>query len=126
MNPKYLEKMSVAELDDYAKAIGIPKLVGSTEDRIKTISKRRSKKVIIRALGVDWEVPVKAMSDKRVTECVANLNDENGEKVLRIILGEEQFEKLEEVCTEEDGTFDLNALGTVYTKIVTSRELKNA
>lgn len=126
MNKSYLEKMSLSELDEYGKVLGIPKLIGNAEDRIRTINKRRSKTVNIRALGVDWTVPVKAMSDKRVVDLASKLNDSNAEEALRLVLGDDQFKLLQEVCTEEDGTFDVNALSVVYVKIFTSKELKNA
>lgn len=124
MNKEYLVRMSDAELENYAKAIGI-KIPKDIESKADFIEKRRERTAKIEVLGITFEIPIKRIKDKRVTDLISNMNDVNAEKALCLVLGEEQYAKLEEACIEEDGTYDVQAMGYAFTTIFTSPKLKN-
>ena len=123
-----MARMSASELDEYAKALGITKLGHKTaKEKMEAIEKRRDKKAAIRVAGMELNVPLKVFHDKRVTDILQKPNPSEGdlEQVLERLLGEEQMNEVVEACTEDDGTFDVNALGYIFTKIITSPKLKN-
>ncbi len=128
MNREYLERMSAKELDEYAETLGIiSKVAKSKADKISLIERRREKVATIRALGVDFEVPIKRAHDMRVSELLGKdgRTDAETEEAMRLLLGDEQLAELAKACTEEDGTVDVLAMGLAYVRILTSEELKN-
>lgn len=127
MNPKYLEKMSASELNEYAKAIGIKKLVGKTRaEKIEYLEKRRHRSATIKVLGVTLNIPIKALHDRRVYEVLDSptSTDNDCVETLKLVIGEEQFQELLAACTDEDGTVDSDALAYAYAVILHSPELK--
>ena len=128
MNAKYLERMSAKELDEYAQALGImSKAAKSKQDKISLIEHRREKIATVRALGIDFEIPIKRAHDKRVSELLDKdgRTDAETEEAMRLLLGDEQMDELANACTEEDGTIDVSAMGVAYVRILTSEQLKN-
>lgn len=128
MNAEYMERMSAKELDEYGEALGIEmRPAKSKADKIALIGRRRERSATVRALGIDFEVPVKRAHDKRVSELLGRdgRTDAETEEAMRLLLGDEQMEELAAACTEPDGTVDVNALGLAYVRILTSGELKN-
>lgn len=128
MNAKYLERMSAKELDEYAQALGIvSKAAKSKQDKISLIERRREKIATVRALGIDFEIPIKRAHDKRVSELLGKdgRTDAETEEAMRLLLGDEQLEELANACTEDDGTIDVSAMGVAYVRILTSEQLKN-
>ncbi|WP_165247473.1 hypothetical protein [Adlercreutzia sp. ZJ141] len=119
--------MSAADLDEYARGIGIETGHAKGIDaKMKLIESRRSRVATIRALGIDFEVPVKRAHDKRVSDLLSGqLRDEDAEQALLLLLGADQMAELTAACTDEDGTVDVGAIGVAFTKILTSPELKN-
>ena len=128
MNPEYLNRMSEAELDEYAKALGFTaKAAPDKSAKIDMITRRREKVVTVSALGIDFDIPVKRAHDKRVADLLTKptRSDEEAEKAMQLLLGEEQFTELANACIEDDGTVDVEAMGYAYVRILTSDELKN-
>lgn len=128
MNRETLERMSAQELEEYGRLVGvITTPADSNDDRIRLIESKREHEVVIHALGLDLRIPKKRMSDMRVRQLVVkpDADDADAEEALRLVLGEEQMARVVEACTDEDGTIDVNGLGLVYVKVLTSDELKN-
>lgn len=128
MNKEFMARMSASELDEYAKALGIPKLGYKTaEDKITALEKRREKKAVVRVAGLELEIPIKVFHSKEVTAILSkpNSTDADCEKALLMLVGDEQMAEIEKACTDDDGTYDVNALAYIFTKIITSPKLKN-
>lgn len=127
MNKETLARMSEAELDEYGKLLGIAmKAAKDAESKAALIERRRAKVAKVRVLGLDLEIPVKRLSDKRVTDLLgADSTDETQVEAMRLILGNEQFDKVVAACTEDDGTIDIYAMGLCFSKIITNQKLKN-
>lgn len=130
MNIDAMRGMTADELAEYAKALGfsVPPSTGA-EERLDLIVSRRARTAKVRALGMDLEVKVKALRDKRVTDLMAKpsakFTDEDAEQFMRMVLGEDQYRRVVAAATEDDGTVDVDALGIVFAKLFTSKELKN-
>lgn len=127
MNPEYLERMSANELNEYGKALGIEMSAAKTvEEKVNLIEGKRNKDAVIPVLGLELSIPKKRASDRRVTDILAkDMTDQNAEKAMTILLGEEQMNEVVKACTDEDGTVDNIAMGVVFAKVFTSPELKN-
>lgn len=128
MNKEFLARMSASELDEYGKVLGIEMAPAKTiEEKIDLIERRRERHVSICALGLDLSIPIKRAHDKRVIDLMEKQDrtDDETYEVMQLFLGEAQFGQLLNACTDEDGTIDINALGLVFVKIITSEELKN-
>lgn len=128
MNREYMERMSAKELDEYAKSCGIDVArIKSKQDKLRIIAERRERVATVRALGIDFEIPVKRVHDKRLSDLMnkQNMTDEDMTEAMVMLLGQEQLDELVSACTDEDGTVDVNAMGTAYVRIITAKELKN-
>lgn len=127
MNREFLKRMSAEELDEYAATLGITaKGAATVEDKIALIEGKRERTVTIRALGADFEIPIRRAHDQRVAAALAaSQSDADMEQAIELILGEEQMQLLIGVCTDTDGTVDAEAMGLAFVKIITSPELKN-
>lgn len=128
MNKAAMERMSAEELDEYGKLLGIEMRPAKTEaQKVALICTRRERTATVCALGMQFEVPMKALSDKRVTDILQadERTDADVLSVLEVMLGESQFAQLIEAVTDEDGTIDVNALALAFVRIITSDELKN-
>lgn len=124
-----MARMSAGELDEYARALGFSAAAArDAEGKARLIEERRSRTATVRALGLDLEVPVKRMRDKRVADLVRKARDGDDEaavEAMSLVLGDDQMARVMAAATDEDGTVDANALGVAFARIVTSRELKN-
>lgn len=128
MNSEQMRRMSAAELDAYAKVMGFSVRGAKTaEQKAALIERRRAHAASLTLLGVPVEVPVKRMHDKRVTDLLSKdgRTDEETERMVRLIVGDESWDALVAAATEEDGTVDNDALGYAVVALLTSRELKN-
>ena len=80
-------------------------------------------------LGMTLTVPVKRLHDKRVSDLMRNghfPNEEDATKAMVLLLGEDQYMALVEHCTDDDGTVDVEAIGSVFFKLFyDDPELKN-
>lgn len=127
MKREYLERMTDDELREYGEAIGISmKSAKTTDAALKLIERRRERCAQISVLGIDLVIPVKRVRDKRLTDLMGrDRTDVETEEAMVLLLGQEQFDRLVEVCTEDDGIVDVDALGFAFVKILKSKELKN-
>ncbi|MDO4591012.1 MAG: hypothetical protein Q4B35_06430 [Slackia sp.] len=128
MNPEYMARMTAAELDEYAKALGFSVVSKKGRDaKSKAIEERRGRCATVRALGIDFEIPIRRMHDKRVVELFANArkDDSAAFEFMESVLGAEQMAQLVEACTEADGSVDVDAMGLAMVRIAYAPELKN-
>lgn len=128
MKKEYMQRMTASELDDYAQALGIETTPAkSPDDKIGIIERKRERKARVRVLGCDIDIPIKVMRDPRISFIFDKqvVSDKEMSDGMRMILGEEQYQLLEEVCTDDDGVIDGTAFGYACAKIITSPELKN-
>lgn len=128
MNREQMLRMSPAELDGYARAMGFSVRGAKTaEQKAALIEERRGRVAEVQLLGVTVAVPIKRLHDKRVTDLLAkgDRTDEETERVARMIVGDEQWEAVVAAATEDDGTVDNDALGYAIVALLTSRDLKN-
>lgn len=130
MNLENLKRMSASELDEYAKFIGINvDNLKKASSKIEAIERKRNKIVVIKAAGLELEVEAKRIDDKRVTDVLSALNagtatDEMCQDAMAVLLGEKQMEEVAEACVDADGMYDTTTLAYIFTKIITSNELK--
>lgn len=128
MNKEAMARMSAEELDEYGRLLGIEMKPASTvAQKVALISAKRERSATVTALGMQFEVPMKALTDKRVTDVLSSPSrtDEDVYRTLGVLLGE-QMGRLMEACTDEDGAIDSGAIALAFVKIVTSDELKNS
>lgn len=126
MNQKNLEMMDAGELEAYAQVMGFSAKAGKGPDgKRDIIRKRRERVASITVLGVDLDVEVKRLRDKRVVELINAHDDESLEKGMRMLLGDEQYAQVAEACVEDDGTVDVDAMAYAVIAITGNRELKN-
>lgn len=128
MNREHMLRMSPAELDAYARTMGFSVRGAKTaEQKAALIEERRAHEAEISVLGVTVTVPVKRMRDKRVTDLLSKegRTDEETERMMRMVVGDESWDEIVRAATEEDGTVDNDAIAHAIVSVVTSRELKN-
>lgn len=128
MKKEILEKLSDAEIADYAASLGIELAPASNHaEKVRLIEGRRERMVTITLLGIPFKVAMKAATDQRVELLLSKRDrtDEDTFEALRLMLGDEQTEILIDACTDEDGTIDAVALGVAFVRLITSDELKN-
>lgn len=128
MKRETLERMSEIEIEEYGQVLGIELAPCKTlEEKIDMIERRRGRGAIVTILGMDFDIPIKRVSDKRVTDLLSNprRTDEETYEAMNLLLGDAQTKRLIDACTDEDGTIDSHALGLAFVKIITSDQLKN-
>ena len=127
LNKEFLEKMDEKELEAYASVLGFSVAKGCGAESMRgSIERRRERCATVRALGIDFEIPIKRAHDKRVARLINEAkSDEDLEKGMRMLLGEEQYAELVGACIDEDGTEDVEAMSYAIIAITRSEELKN-
>jgi len=128
MRRESMLRMPDEELEAYARLLGTTaRAYAGKEDKADHIARRRERAARVEALGVELEVPVKRMHDKRVTDLINGepRTDERMDEAFALLLGEEQLAELYAAATDEDGTVDVTALSLAYSRILESPELKN-
>lgn len=128
MNASAMAKMSAAELDAYAKHLGLNVSAETTvEGKVRAIQRRRERVATIEVLGTELSIPIKNMGDLRFTGIVNNVRRTTDElmQAFAMLLGEKQHKELIKAATDEDGVIDEPALSFAYCAILDSSELKN-
>lgn len=128
MNKEAMARMSAEELDEYGRVLGIEMRPAKTAaQKAALIAAKRERTATVTALGMQFEVPMKALTDKRVTDVLSDpaRTDEDVYRTLDVLLGA-QMGELVDACTDEDGTVDSAAIALAFVRIVTSDELKNS
>lgn len=129
MNKDAMAAMSAEELDRYGRVLGIEMKPARTKaQKIALITSKRERSATVTALGMQFEVPAKALSDKRLNDILAKQEhtDEDILTALELMIGTEQLRDLADACTDEDGTVDAPALALAFVMITESAELKNS
>ena len=127
MNKEAMARMSAEELDEYGRVLGIEMRPAKTAaQKMALIGSKRDRTATVTALGMQFEVPMKALSDKRVTDVLSDAarTDADVYRTLGLMLGE-QMGELVHAVTDEDGTVDSAAIALAFVRIITSDELKN-
>ena len=130
MKLENLKRMSAEELDEYAELLGIN--VGSFKkatSKADAIERNRKKMVTIKVAGLELEVEAKRIYDKEINDLLAlygngKATDEDCLKALNILIGDEQMHEVVDACIDDDGMYDTAALAYIFTKVITSKELK--
>lgn len=128
MKRSALLEMTAAEIDRYARAVGVDtSKLRKKEAKADAIEEARARMADVDVLGMACAVPIKRMRDKRVTDLIQKERMSDAEVVglMRSILGDEQYEAVAERATDEDGTVDNDALGTAFAQLTGSEKLKN-
>lgn len=126
MNSDYMAKMSAEELDELARFMGVSVVAAkSAESKARMIEERRSRVARVGVLGIEFEIPMKRVRDKRVSDLLDEKTDAATEEAVRLLVGDGKFDELVAACTDDDGTVDVDAMGYAIAKIVCSDELKN-
>lgn len=119
--------MSSDELDEYASVIGASVSgMDSIAEKVSAIESRRERTHEISLFGTLFVIPVRNIRDKRFQDAARGiLTDGDAEIAARLALGDEQWEKLIVLATDEDGVVDIDALGMAVARILSNPELKN-
>ncbi len=127
MRKENLERMSDAEIVQYASALGIPKkAIKAAEDKAAFVWNRWNQEATVSALGIDFKIPAKLLRDKEIINTLSgNLTDDAADEIILRLLGESQYKALVEACTDEEGVVDVVAMGVAFGRILNSRALKN-
>ena len=128
MRRDVMMEMSLEELDQYARVLGIDATGrASKAAKVDLIEERRGRVAEVDALGMTISVPVRRLHDKRVSDRLASgpLTDEGTDELFRDLVGEEQHAAVLERCTDEDGVVDVEAYGVAVARVLTSPALKN-
>lgn len=128
MRHDVMMEMSLEQLDQYGRVCGIDVTGRRTKaQKVALIEERRSRVADVDAIGMTLHIPVRAMKDKRVTDLLdrGELSEAEADRLMTMLLGEEQYAAVVERCTDEDGVVDVNAVGLAFATVVGSPELKN-
>lgn len=128
MKKEYLEQLSDAELEDYAKALNIPiKALKASKNKAEFLSTRWEQAVTITVFDHEFIIYAKRLRDKRFTDLInkPNPSDLDFEQAIELLIGEDQINELYELCTDEDETIDTAALAVAFARILNAPELKN-
>lgn len=127
MNKEAMQNMTVRELEDYANSLGFTlKAATDKADKIDLLERKRARAATVSVLGLELSIEVKRFRSSKFAD-VINDRDRTAAKLCDAfagLLGEEQYAKLIDVCTEDDGEVDEDALAFAFATIIKSDELK--
>ena len=129
MKRESIERMSDEELEQYARLLGvILDAAHSRDEKISLVERKREKRVTVTALGIDFDITIRRVRDKRVSDLLArgNRTDEETDEAIRLLLGDGQYQTLLDAVTDDDGVVDVDAMGLAFVRIITADELKNS
>lgn len=129
MKRENIERMSDEELEQYARLLGVILDAAHTRDeKIFLVERRREKRVTVTTLGIDFDITIRRVRDKRVSDLLArgNRTDEETDEAIRLLLGDGQYQILLDAVTDDDGVVDVDAMGLAFVRIITADELKNS
>lgn len=130
MKPEYLKQMSREELDQYA-AIANYDLgkARSVDAKVSAIQEAREHVATVKVLGgLEVSIPIRRMHDKRLSDLLGRrgkLSDEDIEKLFVGLVGDDQAKAIEERCTDDDGTVDVDAYSLAIAQVLGSQSAKN-
>ena len=127
MRKEYILAMTADELDGYAAVLGIDiRACKTNEQKAAKIIESRERVASITVFGNEYHIPIRKFRDKRIQDRINRTKTDAGlEKLMRDILGAEQYEKMLESCKDEDGIIDIDGYAYTINRILTAPELKN-
>lgn len=129
MKPEYLRQMSREELDQYASIAGYDLgKARSVDAKVSAIEEAREHVATVKVLGgLEVEIPISRMHDKRLSDLLAKQDKTDGdvERLFVGLVGEDQAKAVEERCTDEDGTVDVDAYVLAIAQIFNAKAPKN-
>lgn len=127
MKKSIIDAMTSAELDDYARVLGIDIRACKTDEQKRArIIESRERVATLDIFGTEFTVPIRKFRDKKIQDRInAVSSDSELDKLMQDLLGKEQFKALIGLCTDEDGVIDVDAYALCVNRILTSAELKN-
>ena len=131
MRHEYLIELDTDALDSYARAVGADVSSAHTKaEKVSAIEERRAHVAHVSVLGLTCDVPIKRVSDARVTSLLDRMShpgmtNEQCDQLLLLLLGREQHDAVVERCTDEDGVVDQDAFAVALAQLVGSEDLKN-
>lgn len=120
--------MAPDEIDVYASLVGANTSgMESLAEKIAAIESTRERTHEIVLLGALFSISTRNIRDKRFQDAIGSSarSDEQAELAARLALGDEQWERLVERATDDDGVIDIDALGLAVARILNNPELKN-
>ncbi|MCD8211909.1 MAG: hypothetical protein LUC17_02660 [Oscillospiraceae bacterium] len=128
MRREVLENMDDHELDAYGNALGIKfDKNADSEAKVERILEAKQRTVDITIFGETFVVPLRRARDKRVADLLekgSKLTNADGVEIAKLILGEEQAQKLFDLCIDDDGVNDSEALGIAIALLISNDDLK--
>lgn len=118
--------MSDRELKAYAANLGISgKALDAADDKVEFVSSRWEKKARVTVAGETFEVPAKVVKSKEFIDLLGAGDDAKTEQAMRMLVGEDGMSRIAAMATDDDGTVDVAAVGTICGLILNDRKLKN-
>lgn len=126
MKREAMEAMSDSDLAMYAGRLGIDAGGKERAALIDEIEARRAERAKLNLIGVDVEVPIRKMHDKKTLDLINSspMTDLKADKVMLALLGKEQVAKIRAAATDEDGVVDTDAYYLAFWALVSSDALK--
>jgi hypothetical protein len=115
------------DLNAYAQVLGVNiKSKKSIAAKVAAIETAYKKSVEIEIFGHPFVVAISRAHDQRCADILGKtpLSDEDVKCLLQLLLGDEQYSSLYELCTDEDGVVDASGLAVAMTRLMTSDKLK--
>ncbi len=128
MNTQTMEGLSNEELEAYAQTMGFTtKACKDKADKIALIQRKRSRSVTVTVLGLDLLVSVRRFRSSKFGDVITSRGRTSAELMgaFRDLLGDDQFDALMDVCRDEDGEPDEDAVAYAFNVILATDELKN-
>ena len=127
MNAETMQNMTVAELEAFANSLGLTlRACKDKADKIELLERKRARAATVSALGLDLDIEVRRFRSSKFADVINNPQRTSAELfgAFRGLLGDAQYDRLVEACTDESGELDEEALGFAFNRILSSDELK--
>lgn len=128
MKRETLLKLDESQLAAYASILGVDvSSIKTAKAKVNAIEKARERVASIDVFGTTIEIPIKRLHDLNITKKLDGGNKSDAEvlNVMREILGDDQMQVVYDLCTDDDGTIDAEAVSLALFTIANSDELKN-
>lgn len=128
MKKESLEAMSDTALDGYAKVLGLDVTGKDRAGKLAEIAEARERTADVEVLGRTYTVSIKRLHDRKVMSVLekqTRITDSEAERIMKAILGKDQYRAFVADCTDEDGTVDSDAWGFGFWQLMRDESLKN-
>lgn len=118
--------MTENELRAYALNLGISATAfNKAKDKVEFVQERWNKTVTVEVAGEEFDIEAKVLKSKKFNDLMAADEDAATEQAMEMLVGAEGLARIEAMATEEDGTVDVAAIGTICGLILSDKNLKN-